>query len=108
MGILTLPTEDENEERTILAGKPGRRKLRHRPRKRSGIGVLMRVITRPNQRTGLDVAETEALSLLPQIQKFFRLIEPGNGQMILGRAQILPDRQNVDPAGPQIAEDFDQ
>jgi hypothetical protein len=49
MGILTLYSVIC--ERKNLAGKPVGRKLRHRPRQRSGIGMLVRVITRPHQRS---------------------------------------------------------
>src|ERR1022692_2807759 len=65
-------------------------------------------VTGPHQRSGLDMAETEAQSLFPQIGKLFGLIEAGNRQMILRRAQILPYREYVDAARAKIAEDFDQ
>lgn len=80
IGILTLRTVLVKEE--ILEGKSLRRKLRHRPRLRSGIGMLVRVITGPHHRSRLDMAETEAQRLVPQIHKFFRLIKARDRQMI--------------------------
>jgi hypothetical protein len=49
MGILIL--HSVTCERKKWAGKPVGRKLRHRPRQRSGIGMLVRVVTRPHQRS---------------------------------------------------------
>ena len=72
--------------REILVRKRRCRKLRHRPRRCSGLGLFVRVIARPHHRTRLDVAETEAQSLVPQIDEFFRLVEAGDGQMIFRRA----------------------
>ena len=82
IGILTLLAEMFRRRRRILAGRVGSGKLRHRPRQRSSIGMLVRVIARPHQRTGLDMAETEAQCLVPQVDELFGLIEAGDRQMI--------------------------
>lgn len=81
MGILELGLSVFRETR--LAGKPVSRKLCHRPRRRSGIGVLVRVVAGPHHRSGFNVAETEAQSLIPQVNKLLRFVEAGDGQMIL-------------------------
>ena len=81
MGILTLCALIVRKE--MLGGKFARRKLRDRPRLRSGIGMFVRVVTGPHQRSGLDMAETEAQSLFPQIGELPRLIEAGNRQVVL-------------------------
>src|ERR1700686_3779250 len=94
MGMLTLCALIVRKE--TLAGKFCRRKLRHRPRLRSGIGMFVRVVTGPHQRAGFDMAETEAESLFPQKGELIGLIEAGNRQVILRRAQILPYRKYVD------------
>lgn len=106
MGILELGTLILKE--TMLAGKPVSRKLCHRPRPRSGISMLVRVVAGPHHRSRFNVAETEAQSLVPQVGKLLRLIEASDGQVILRRTQILPDRKNVNAARAQIAENFDQ
>jgi hypothetical protein len=91
-----------------VAGKPVGLKLEHHPRRRSGIGLLVRVIAGADQRARLDVAETEAERFIPQIVKFCRFVETSDGEMIFRRAQILPDGENVDSTGAKVAEDFDQ
>ena len=80
MEILIL--ERVNAADATWAGKPVRGKLSNRPVRR-GISVLVRVITRPDQRPCFDMAKTEAQSLVPQIFKFLRLVKAGNRQMIL-------------------------
>ena len=84
MGILTLLALFAGEN--WLAGTCSRSKLRHRPWQRSGIGVLVGVVAGPYQRSGLDVAEAETQSLLPQIRELCRFIEAGNRQVIFRRA----------------------
>src|ERR1700722_345510 len=95
MGILTQGVTSGTK---TLAGKTGRGKLKHRPRRRSGIGLFVRVITRPHHGPGLNMAETEAQSLVSQIREFIGLVETGDGQVILRGPQILPDSKNVDAA----------
>jgi hypothetical protein len=49
IGILTLLAGIFGKR--ILAGEASRHKLRHRPRPRSGVGMFVRVIARPHQRS---------------------------------------------------------
>ena len=90
----------------MLAGRPVPRNLRHRPRRRGGIGVLVRVITGPYQRSGLNVAETEAESLIPQIGKFFGRVEASNWKVIFRGTQVLTYGENIYAACAEVAENF--
>ena len=63
IGILTLLAEMFGK--WILAGSLGSGKLRHRPWQRSGVGMLVRVVTGPHQRSRVDMAEPEAQRLVP-------------------------------------------
>ena len=85
-----------------------RRKLRHRPRRRTGVGLLVCMVAGPHHRSGFDMAETEAQSLVSQICKLIRLVETGDGHVILRRTQVLADGENVDATCTEVAENFDQ
>ena len=75
---------------TRLAGK-----LEHRSLRSRSVRLLMRMITGSNQRTRLDMAETEGQRFIPQIRELLRCIEASNRQMISRRAKVLPDSENV-------------
>ena len=55
----------------------------------------MRMIAGPHQRPGLDVPEAHSERFGLQFGKFPRRVKSRHGQMITGRPQILPNRQNV-------------
>jgi hypothetical protein len=77
----TLPRETVIWGETTWAEKPVQGKLRHRLRP-GGLGLFVGVIAGPHHRPGFDMAETEAESLVPQVDKFFRGVEAGNRQVI--------------------------
>src|ERR1700733_7914770 len=64
-------------------------RLGHHPRRGGRLGLLVRMITGAHHRAGLDMAETEAQSFVPQVAELFRRVEPGDGQVVPRGPQIL-------------------
>src|ERR1700685_1989737 len=62
-------------------------RLGHHPRRGGGLGLLVRMIAGAHQRSGLDVAEAEAQRFVPQLAKFLRGVEAGDGQVVTRRTQ---------------------
>src|SRR5207245_774833 len=106
MEILTVGAGMRREK--TWAGKPVHRNLRDRPRGRSSVRLLVRVVAGTYHRSRLNMAKPEAESLVSQINKLVRRVEPRDREMIFRGAQVLADRQDVDAACPEIAEHFDQ
>lgn len=93
--------------RNIRVDNPAVSKLGHRPRRRGGICVLVRVIAGPYHRTRLNMAESETKCFVPQINELLRRVKPGDRQMIFRGTQVLSNRKDIDSASPEIAKHFD-
>src|SRR5436190_15211614 len=68
------------------------------------VGLLVCVIARSHQWTGLYVAEAETKSFFFQIAKFFECVEAGNRQVVARRSQVLSYSQDIHTAFGQIPE----
>ena len=73
MEILTL--EAAILRKSTWAGKPVQRNLRHRPRRRSSVRLLVCVIAGTYHGSGLNMTEPEAQSLVPQVNKLVGRVE---------------------------------
>ncbi len=69
-------------------------------------GLFVRVIAGANQGAGFDVAEAHLKGFGLQLGELAWRVEPGHGQVVARRAQILADGQDVAMDGGQVAEDL--
>ena len=62
----------------------------------SGLDLLPGVVTRPNEGSGLDVPESHRQSFLPQRGEFVGRVLTVHREVIVGRTQVLAEREDVD------------
>src|ERR1041384_8427978 len=65
--------------------------------------LLPGVVTRADQRARLDVAIAHFHSQTLQLGKFRRRVPAGDREVLLRGSEILPQGQDIDVLGPQIA-----
>src|SRR3954447_22261030 len=68
---------------------------------------VRRMIRASDQRPGLHMRKAHRLARNTEVAEFLRSHVADDRQMLRGRPQILPQRENTDPMGPQISHDLE-
>src|SRR5712691_6558489 len=68
-----------------------------------GWNLAFGVVGGADERAGLDVGEAEGAAGLAKLREFLRRIVAGHRQVLGGRPQVLPERQDVDVDGAKVA-----
>src|SRR5258706_12976027 len=70
--------------------------------------LLPRVIAGPNQRARFNVTESQRHAVMLQLGELVRRVPARDGQMLVGRPEILTDRDDVDARRAQVAQRREQ